>query len=231
MRARDALFLAALLLSKLLAGEGHGIPLRSRTIGGVVLGKATIQEAIKRFGQTVAYETGDAALSERKVCFGTMDGSRILVFASNHEMAQGKKITSIRLYQKGQVPQAVSASACSELRARSKFDLESGLGLGMTSKICLAILGEPKTRGHLNPDVCERVAVKNSDPLRTDWTYSWSERIKYKKTDPGYVHMNARRSECFEGKDPYYDVGSFIIICFKQDAAVAIIISRIESAC
>ena len=192
----------------------HDLDVNSRTVLGIILGRSNLAEAQARLGRTRLWSDGDAATAEAKVCYVTQGPDAIvLVYASNLEMAgpPENQITDIRVLRATAYP---GRAKCLPLRiAREKVSTRSGLRLGLKRQEVRQILGPPHRSAALA------------------WSYSWSVDLPLPTSDPYYKHWAAKKDECFNGKLPFFSVGSEIDVSFEGEVVTAISLSRMESIC
>lgn len=192
----------------------HDLDFNSRTVLGITLGRSNLSEVQAKLGQTRLWSDGDAATAEGKVCYVTKGpNATALVFASNTEMAgpPENQVTDIRILRATTYP---DRAKCLPLRISSqKVSTRSGLRLGLRREEVRLILGPPRTSA------------------ASEWSYSWSVDLELPTSDPRYKDWAARKDECFNGKLPFFSVGSGIGVGFDGDVVTAISLSRMESIC
>lgn len=197
--------------SNATASKGD-LPIDSRTILGVTLGRSTLATVQQKLGSAKMWREGDASTAEEAICYVTSEPhATVIVFASNSEMAgpPENQVTDIRMMGSESYPQRAKCAGISAENIRTP----SGLGLGISRKTVRTILGAP-SHGTL------------SKPI-----YTWNIIKPLPKSDKNYDYWASRKEECFDGKEPFVNVGSEIRVVFNDDVVVALSFERMESIC
>ena len=187
----------------------------SVTILGVRIGSSTFKDVIARLGEAKSWHTGDAALSESKICYRASSsiGETVIVFASNSEMAVPKfKVTAVRIYSPA-VP-FNDRRRCGVLNvAPSDLRTENGLALGVSPERVHEILWPKRSskRDSLHYDSCRKRYMEKTDPYFSRWV---------------------GRAECFpDPARPHVDECSGVDLRFAKGAAIFLEIVRGDSVC
>jgi len=190
------------------------LSIEHRTILGITLGQANLVGVQRQLGEAKLWVDGDAATLEEKICYVTQGpDSLIVVFASNAEMAgtPENKLTDVRILNTSAYTDRANCRSLSV--AKDLVGTTSGLKMGIRRENVRRILGPP-------------TEVDNSK-----WHYSWSIDRSLPASDENYKYWLARKEECFDGKNPFFTVGSEITIQFDGDVVVALTFSRADSIC
>jgi len=179
------------------------LPKTHREVMGFTVGMGDFAEAKKAFGTANEWRSGDAAASETKLCYSSMDSrdSVTVVFARNNEMSS--RIDEIRLIQ-GLIE---SNNECAQLRRTgNNVPTRSGLHVGMAEHELKGILGEPTyaAKGLL--------------------FYSWQKNRDLRPSD-------AHDSSCLVGDRSYETLGSGITVRVKNGVVAWVAISYGEYLC
>jgi len=184
----------------------------SRSILGITLGQSNLAMVQAKLGPAKLWGDGDGGNAESKVCYVTRDpNALVIIYAANSEMSPDHVVTNIRILQRDSYK---DRSNCLPLTvAGPEAGTPNNLKIGNSRKEVRAILGPPT-----------RI-------VRSEWSYDWSVDQTIPKTDQYYQRWLDKRTECFQGKEPYFTTSSEITVQFKNDLAVALFFSRIDSVC
>ncbi|MGA2426206.1 MAG: hypothetical protein ABSG07_19550 [Terriglobales bacterium] len=186
----------------------------SRTILGVTLGRSNLAEVQATLGRARLWSDGDASTAEGKVCYVTQEpDAEVVIFASNLEMAgpPENQVTDIRISKSSAY---VQRAKCLPLPiSAEKVHTKSGLGIGLSHRDIRRILATPQSA------------------TPKGWEYSWSIDVPLPASDKYYEYWRSREKECFDGKEPFFSIGSTITVEFEGDAVTALSLSRGESIC
>jgi len=197
--------------------KGKDLEESSRTILGIIVGKHSLYDVQKKLGNTEIWEDGDAALAESKLCylFKVETGEIVVFFASNSEMAgPSLEITDTRLYFSNSTDQNNKRCTVNNLSFRRSMATPSGIQLGISKEDLALILGSPE---------------KSTDP--NILFYNYMIDVPIPKNDKNYSSWADKLESCFEGKQPYYSIGSSVVAYFEKNRLIKLEIGRMESIC
>ncbi len=186
----------------------------SRTILGITVGRSNLAEVQATLGLAKLWSDGDASTAESKVCYVTQEPNAVvLVFASNAEMAGSpeNQVTDIRISPRKAY---ADRSKCLPLAIPGeKVSTRSGLRIGLSHRDIRRILGPPRSA------------------TRSMWSYFWSIDRPLPTSAETYLYWLSRKKECFDGKMPFYSIGSEIAAEFQDDTVTSLSLSRMASIC
>jgi len=215
MRCVTTLLLACSLVTNPAVAQhrdrGKDISRSMRGVLGIELNRDSLASVIARLGKTESWSTGDAGEARVWWCYRTTSGgdSATLLISSDGEMGgPGSEVDEIRLIRS---PYADSVTShCG--RARGNAVTANGLRLGV----------KPREAG--------RVIGKHAAVDGDSAAYHWSIRRFLSPKERGYGYWNERRKVCFEGKPPYQDIASRVVIWFDERGAYKILLARYDGA-
>jgi hypothetical protein len=194
-------------------GRAGTLPPTVNGFFGLSLGPSTLRDARTVLGSARIRHLGDAGDARHEVCytFNAASPPTVMRIAANEEMAGPARdqITHISL----QLLTANNHSAGCLRVFQADVKTPGGLALGDSEPAVQALLGQP-TRDSAGTAV-----------------YEYASQSPMSPGSRSYAFWNARRSTCFEGKTPYFDISSAVQVTYRGGRVVALALSRIESAC
>ena len=211
LRLASITFCVQLLPAILLPQEtpdGSDLPLTSRTVSGIEVGKSTLNQIKGAYGGGSIIHVKHTA----QLCYIIQSRPEVRMVLSSEDDASshGQTITRISLRLEDEAP--TKSVPCFALSSHTISTL-SGLRLGVTPREALAILGEPRSN------------------VGNEMTFDWTITRKISTRSEHYSQWNDLRDRCFAGADPYSEINSSILMEFKNNHAVSIEISRWVSTC
>jgi hypothetical protein len=189
------------------------IPTAHRGFLGVRLSDDSLASVKRRLGPTREWHTGDAGESEWWWCYraGTGPDATVLLLSSGGEMGgRGHQLEEARL-SRATRPDTLG-SRCGVIRNGTAIATPGGLQLGLDRAAVVRLLGQPLAAG--------------GDSM----VYRWATEQLLSPTDPTYADWNARRTECFDGRAPFVNVGSGVTVRFDRRGASEIHLWRFDQS-
>lgn len=122
--------------------------------------------------------------------------------------------TDTRIYFSDSSDQNNKRCTVSKLPFRRSMATPSGIHLGISKKDLVLILGSPE---------------KSSEP--NIFSYNYMIEVQLPKNEKNYSYWSDKLESCFEGKQPYYSIGSSLVAYFERNKLLKLEIGRMESIC
>ncbi len=184
------------------------LPTSMRSVLGLELNRDSLASVESQLGVATVWRDGTGHDSIVKWCYRV--GDAVIEFGSEPEFGgAGRRLHEITIRRGPSRP--VDQERCTAVHRR---ELRTPAGVGLGSRIAEfeRVLGDP---------------TRDSDES-AEWEFSTTEPL-----DPGapeYAYWNARRSECFDGKPPFVNVGVLVRVSFASSVAREVLLSRFNDA-
>ncbi|MBV9080293.1 MAG: hypothetical protein JO102_04145 [Elusimicrobia bacterium] len=209
-RLRPRALAAVLALTVAASAAAADMDAKARTLMGLAVGDATFADVQTKLGFTSIADLGDAEDPAFLLCYES--GGALVRFVSNGQFGGPPKypVVGVRV---GPTSERPSGVRCAKLPKDAVPRLDNGLALGAKRADVEKLMGKPST------DKGDR------------WIYSASIDEPMPRTDPQFDYWAPKKDECFDGRDPYFTIGSNVVVKFTSGTVTDFAVVRTKTAC